>query len=113
MATTPRPLPSAFSMSVPRPTSVKVPSPLLWKSRLAVRLEDARNAVKLAAEFVVAAGEVARRAVVDEAADEQIEPAVVVEIEPDGAGGPVAPKALAPSPAFSLTSVKVPSPLLW
>ena len=55
-----------------------------------MRLEDARNAVELAAQFVVAAGEVAVGAVVHEAADEEIEPAVVVEIEPDGAGGPVA-----------------------
>ena len=41
------------------------------------------------AELVVAAGEMAAVAVIDETADEQIEPAVVVEIEPDGAGGPV------------------------
>ena len=51
--------------------------------------EDARNAVEMLAQFVVAAGEVAVGAVVHKTADEEIEAAVVIEIEPDGAGGPV------------------------
>jgi hypothetical protein len=39
VATTPRPLPRDFWMSVPFETSVKVPSPLLWKRRLGVGLK--------------------------------------------------------------------------
>ena len=42
-----------------------------------------------------------RRPVIDEAADEQIEPAVVVVVEPDGAGRPAGRFA---RPAFSVTS---------
>jgi hypothetical protein len=40
-------------------------------------------------EFVVAARKVAAGAVVHKAADEQIQPAVVIEVEPYGAGAPV------------------------
>jgi hypothetical protein len=39
VATTPSALPMARWMSVPLLTSVKVPSPLLWKSRLGVGLK--------------------------------------------------------------------------
>src|SRR5262249_10452504 len=53
------------------------------------RLENARNAVILPLEFVVAATHTGGNVVVDETADEQVEQAVVVVIEPDGAGGPV------------------------
>jgi hypothetical protein len=39
VATTPRALPRERAMAVPPETSVNVPSPLLWKSRLGVGLK--------------------------------------------------------------------------
>src|SRR5215469_4581985 len=50
-------------------------------------LKEARNAVVLLAELVVAAGVALAGAVVDETADEEIELAVVIVVEPDCAGG--------------------------
>src|SRR5262249_22422587 len=44
------------------------------------------------AQFVVAAGEAAIRAIVYEAANEEVEKTVVIEIEPYRAGGPMASK---------------------
>jgi hypothetical protein len=52
------------------------------------RLEHARNAVVPLAELVVAAEHFAVAGELDEAADEQIQPAVVVVIEPHGARRP-------------------------
>src|SRR5207248_1596010 len=53
------------------------------------RLEHSRNAIKLAAEFVVATGEMAVLSVIHKAANEKVQPAVVVEVEPDRARRPV------------------------
>ena len=69
------------------------------------RTEDTGNAVVLLADFVVATLELVLARVVDEAADEQVEPAVIVVVEPDGARGPPG----VATPAFSVTSAKVPS----
>ena len=88
VATTPSALPSARWMSVPALTSVNVPSPLLWIQQARRRLEDARDAVEALAQLVVAAEHVARQRELDEAAEEQIEPAVVVVVEPDRARRP-------------------------
>ena len=52
------------------------------------RLEDARDAVETLAELVVAAEHVVRQRELDEAAQHQVEPAVVVVVEPDGARRP-------------------------
>ena len=52
------------------------------------RLEDARDAVEAFAELVVAAKHVVRERELDEAAQEEIQPAVVVVVEPHGARGP-------------------------
>src|SRR5205814_4376179 len=64
------------------------------------RLEDSRNAVKLAAQLVVAAGKVAARAVVHKAAHKKIEPSVVIVVEPNRAGSPVALENLCAQPGF-------------
>ena len=53
------------------------------------RLEDARNAVEALSELVVAAEDVVLQRELDEAAEKQIELAVVVVVEPDGACRPV------------------------
>ena len=52
---------------------------------------------------------------VDVVDDEEVEPPVVVVIEPSGANGPgLAVASMMPaSPAFAVRSVNVPSPLLW
>ena len=48
------------------------------------------------------------------AEDDEVEEAVVVEIDPGGGGGPVWPGVEGPPvPEAAVTSVKVPSPLLW
>src|SRR5579864_8578008 len=52
-------------------------------------LEHARNAIKMFAQLVVATGEMLLLPIIDKAAGEQIEPTVVVEIEPDCASGPM------------------------
>jgi len=51
-------------------------------------LEDSRHAVIVVADLVAAAFELFDAGVVDEAADEEVELAIIVVIEPDGAGGP-------------------------
>ena len=51
-------------------------------------LEDARNAVIISADLVVPTFELFHAGVIDEAADKEIEFAVIVVIEPDGASGP-------------------------
>ena len=50
--------------------------------------EDARDAIVVAAQFVIAALEFVRAAVIDKVAEKKIEAAIVIVIEPDAAGGP-------------------------
>ena len=89
VATTPRALPSARWMSVPPLTSGERAVAVVVKEGAGRGLEDARNAVEALAELVVAAENVVLQRELDEAAQEQIESAVVVVVEPDGAGRPV------------------------
>ena len=90
VATTPRPLPRALGDVGAAAHFGERAVAVVVEEQAGGGLEDARNAVELAAQFVIAAGEVAVGAVVHEAADEEIEAAVVIEVEPDRAGGPVA-----------------------
>src|SRR5262249_52753548 len=60
--------------------------PVVMEQEAVGWFEDARDAIVMAAELVVAAGELAR--VIDEAADEQVQATVVVVIEPHGARSP-------------------------
>ena len=67
-------------------TSVNVPSPLLWKSQLGHGLEKPGVAVIVCARRVRdRRRHCAELGEIDEAADEQVEAAVVVVIEPNGA----------------------------
>jgi hypothetical protein len=87
-------------MSVPRPDFRERAVAVVVEQQARRWFEHARNAVKVPAQLVVAAREVLLRSVIDETACEQVQPPVVVIIEPDGAGGPVALERLGAQTGF-------------
>ena len=58
------------------------------QSASAIAAKYTGDAVIMAPQLVIAAGQMFRLAVIDEAAQKQVEMAVVIVIEPDRAGGP-------------------------